>query len=81
MDGPITLFEIKDLMVNVDQNLAYSSSFQHHIYEMKAGGLNDATLRVTDVYRKSGGQWLIVQERVSVPADLQTGKADFQSEP
>jgi ketosteroid isomerase-like protein len=80
IDGPVT-FEVNDFTVNVDGNLAYSYSFQHHIAKMKAGGLNDGTVRVTDVYRKSGGKWLIVQEHVSVPVDPQTGKADLQFRP
>ena len=78
LEGPIQLFEIHDLRVNVGGDLAYSSSFQRHIYKTKAGGLNDATVRVTDVYRKNGGTWRIVQEHVSVPVDLRTGKAELQ---
>jgi ketosteroid isomerase-like protein len=77
----ITLFEIKNLTLNVDGNLAYSYSFQHHLAKTNAGGLHDVTVRVTDVYRKSGGKWLIVQEHVSVPVDPQTGKADLQFKP
>lgn len=79
--GPVTSFEIKDLTVTVDGNLAYSYSFQHHLAKTKAGGLQDLTVRVTDVYRKNGGQWLIVQEHVSVPVDLRTGKAELPSGP
>lgn len=77
----ITSFEIKDLTVNVGRNLAYSYSFQHHTAKTKAGGLHNVMVRVTDVYRKSGGRWLIVQEHVSVPVDSQTGKADLQFKP
>jgi ketosteroid isomerase-like protein len=79
--GVITLFEIKNLTVSVDGNLAYSYSFQHHLAKTKAGGSHDVTVRVTDVYRKSGGKWLIVQEHVSVPVDPQTGKADLHAKP
>lgn len=75
IDGPIPLFEVKDLTIHVDGNLAYSYSFQHHLAKTKAGGSQDVTVRVTDVYRKIGGKWLIVQEHVSVPVDPQTGKA------
>lgn len=73
--GPISLFEVRDLTVNVDGDLAYSYSFQHYLAKTKAGGSRDITVRVTDVYRKSGGQWLIVQEHVSVPADLKDGQS------
>lgn len=77
----ITLFEIKNLTVNAEGNLAYSYSFQHHLAKTKTGGSHDVTVRVTDVYRKSGGKWLIVQEHISVPVDPQTGKADLQFKP
>ncbi|MBV8116218.1 MAG: nuclear transport factor 2 family protein [Silvibacterium sp.] len=79
--GPITLFEVKDLTVNVDGSLAYSYSFQHYLAKMKTGESKDVTVRVTDVYRKRVGKWLIVQEHVSVPVDPQTGKADLKSKP
>jgi len=36
---------------------------------------------VSDVYRKIHGKWLIVQEHVSVPVDLNTGKPDLLSKP
>ncbi len=75
----VTSFDINDLTIQVDGKLAYSSSFQHSIVTTKAGASRDLTVRVTDVYRKSGGKWLIVQEHVSVPVDLQTGKPDLQS--
>ena len=39
---------------------------------MRDGKTLDLTVRVTDVYRKIGGKWLIVHERVSVPVDLTT---------
>jgi ketosteroid isomerase-like protein len=39
------------------------------------------TVRVTDVYRETPAGWRIVQEHVSVPVDLATGKADLQSKP
>jgi ketosteroid isomerase-like protein len=39
------------------------------------------TVRVTDVYRKIAGKWLIVQEHVSVPVDLATDKGDLLSKP
>ena len=43
----------------------------------------DMTVRVTDVYRKIDGKWLIVQEHVSVPIDFSAGKPvpDMMSKP
>jgi ketosteroid isomerase-like protein len=76
--GPVALFEVRDLAVSVDGNVAYSYSFQHYLAKTKTGGSRNVTVRVTDVYRKRGGKWLIVQEHVSVPLDPATGKADIQ---
>jgi len=41
----------------------------------------DVVVRVTDVYRKIKGEWLIVQEHVSFPVDIDSGKADLLSKP
>jgi len=79
-DGPITV-EMKDLSINSDGNLAYGYSFQRVAGKVKAGGPLDFTVRVTDVYRKTGGKWLIVHEHISVPVDMASGKADLQSKP
>ena len=42
-------------------------------------GSIDLTVRLTDVYRKINGNWLIVHEHVSVPVDLNTLKPDLTS--
>ncbi len=41
----------------------------------------DVAVRVTNVYRKIKGHWPIVQEHVSFPVDIDTGKADLLSKP
>jgi ketosteroid isomerase-like protein len=38
-------------------------------------------VRVTDVYKKINGNWLVIHEHVSVPVDLDTGKPDLTSKP
>jgi len=80
-DGPVT-FELTDLVITTDgHGLAYSHSIQHLTGRMKGADAIDVTVRVTDVYKKIGGKWLIVQEHASVPVDLETGKPDLQSKP
>jgi ketosteroid isomerase-like protein len=80
MKGPVK-FTISDLAITVDGDVAYGHSIQ------RATGTNtkdkpmDVTVRVSDVYRKLKGKWLIVEEHVSVPVDLDTGKADLTSAP
>jgi ketosteroid isomerase-like protein len=79
-DGPITI-EMTDLDVAADHNLGYGHSIQRVAGTDKKGKKIDLTVRVTDVYKKIRGQWLIVHEHVSVPVDLDTGKPDLSSKP
>jgi uncharacterized protein (TIGR02246 family) len=79
-EGPIT-FELTDLDVAADRNLAYSHSIQRVAGTDKQGKKVDLTVRVTDVYKKARGRWLIIHEHVSVPVDLDTGKPDLRSKP
>ena len=79
-DGPITV-ELTDLDVGADRNLAYSHSIQRVAGTDKQGKKLDLTVRVTDVYKKIRGRWLIVHEHVSVPVDLDAGKPDLSSKP
>jgi len=62
-------------------SVAYSHSIQSVQFTGKDGSKMDLVVRVTDVYRKLKGNWLIVQEHVSVPVDLATQKPDFLSKP
>ena len=79
-DGPLTV-ELTDLDGVADRNLAYSHSIQRVAGTDKQGKKLDLTVRVTDVYRKSGGDWRVVHEHVSVPVNMDTGKPDMSSAP
>ena len=79
-DGPLTV-ELTDLDGVADRNLAYSHSIQRVAGTDKQGKKLDLTVRVTDVYKKVRGRWLIIHEHVSVPVDLETGKPDLSSKP
>ena len=79
-EGPITV-ELTDLDVAADRNLAYSHSIQRVAGTDRQGKKLDLTVRVTDVYKKARGRWLIIHEHVSVPVDLDTGKPDLSSKP
>jgi len=81
LPGPLTV-DMSDLSVTTNgSDLAYSHSIQHVAGTFADGKPLDLTVRVTDVYRKMGGKWMIVHEHVSVPVDLKTGAADLQSKP
>jgi ketosteroid isomerase-like protein len=74
-------FEISDLSVTVDGTMGFGHSIQRVTGTNTKGQPVDLTVRVTDVYRKIKGNWLIVHEHVSVPVDLDTGKPDLSSKP
>ena len=78
--GPLK-FEVSDLDVETAGPVAWSHSIQRATGVDPSGQPSDVTVRVTDVYRKTAGGWWIVQEHVSVPVNLDTGKADLQSKP
>ncbi len=74
-------FQITDLSVTADGDMAYGHSIQRISGTDSKGAKVDLTVRVSDVYRKTGGAWKIVQEHVSVPVDLTTGKPDTTPAP
>jgi len=78
--GPLS-FTLSDLAVTAVGPVAWSHSIQAMRYAAKDGSKKEFVVRVTDVYRKQAGKWLIVQEHVSVPVDVETGKADLLSKP
>ena len=73
--------EVSDLKVETEGNLGYSHGIFRTTGQDKDGKPLDLTVRVTDVYKKINGKWLVVHEHVSWPVDLATGKADFAAKP
>jgi len=76
--GPVE-YEMSDLHIETDGDLGFSHRIDHGVLTDEAGEKLSLTLRITNVYRKIDGKWLIVHEHASVPVDLATGKADFSS--
>jgi uncharacterized protein (TIGR02246 family) len=74
-------FEITDLQITAADPLAYSHSIQHVTGTDTKGEPIDLTVRLTDVYRKINGNWVIAHEHVSVPVDLDTNEPDLESKP
>jgi ketosteroid isomerase-like protein len=65
-DGPIE-FEFRDLVIAAGATFGYSHELQRVSGTLRGGQRAAFWLRVTDVYRKIGGQWRVVHEHVSVP--------------
>jgi uncharacterized protein (TIGR02246 family) len=78
--GPLK-YEINDVDVTAVGTVAYGHSIQRVMATDTKGNPVDLTTRVTDVYRKTKGHWVIVQEHISIPVDLDTGKPDLASKP
>ncbi len=78
--GPID-YEVRDLSVTAGEDMAFSHSLNRIGGTMKNGQKTERWLRWTACYFKTDGQWLIVHEHVSVPADLRNGKAILDLEP
>jgi ketosteroid isomerase-like protein len=72
--GPIG-YEIRDLDVTTEGELAFVHSLNHVSGTMNGGRTADLWLRWTACFRKIDGIWLVVHDHVSVPADLQRGEA------
>jgi ketosteroid isomerase-like protein len=71
--------EVSDWKAETEGNLAYGHGIFRTTGLDKDGKPLNFTTRVTDVYRKVDGKWLVVHEHVSWPVDLGTGKADLSS--
>lgn len=78
--GPLTN-EITDQSITVVGDVAYGHNIEDAHFTAKDGTKTELVVRVSDVYRKIAGKWLIVQEHVSVPVDLATMKPDPLSKP
>lgn len=78
--GPIKV-EVKDVVVSSEGPVGYGHSIQRVTGVGPKGEKMDMVVRVSDVYRKEGGNWLIVQEHVSVPLDAKTMQPDLMSRP
>ncbi|QUD89891.1 YybH family protein [Phenylobacterium montanum] len=78
--GPLTN-TISEQTLNIVGPVAWGHNVQDTSFTAKDGSKTEVTVRVTDVFRKTGGAWRIVEEHVSVPVDLATGKADLMSKP
>ncbi|HTU35479.1 MAG TPA: nuclear transport factor 2 family protein [Candidatus Acidoferrum sp.] len=73
--------QISEQSITVVGPVAYGHNIQSTTFTNKDGSQVHLVVRVTDVYRKIGKKWLIVQEHVSFPVNVATGQADLQSKP
>ena len=79
-DGPLHV-EMRDGHVEASGELGVAYGLERISGKMKSGSPVDIWLRYTSAFKRIGGQWLDVHDHVSVPVDMDTGKALLQLKP
>lgn len=74
-------YEIRDLVVTTAGELAFVRALNHFQGTMPDGRVTHAWVRWTACWRRNGGEWRIVHDHVSVPADLPHGRARLDLRP
>jgi ketosteroid isomerase-like protein len=78
--GPIE-YEVRDLQITIEGDLAFLHSLNHVKGTLLSGQRTDVWLRWTACWRRIEGEWAIVHLHVSVPADLASGQAVLNLQP
>jgi uncharacterized protein (TIGR02246 family) len=79
-DGPINV-EIRDLRIFAGDDVAFVHCLELMGGTLKSGQKSEIWVRATSGLRKLKGKWLIVHDHISVPADLDSGKAVLDLRP
>lgn len=74
-------YEIRDLTITVGDEVAFGHSLNRISGTLKNGDRADFWLRWTTCFRKIDGNWLITHHQVSVPLDLESGRALLNLKP
>ena len=78
LKGPIT-YQMVDMGIDTDGKLGYVHVIEHIAGTNAAGKPVEINMRITELYRKINGKWLIEHEHASVPVDIKSGQADILS--
>jgi len=73
--------EVRDLHVGANGDLGYAAGLELLSGTLKNGQKSELWVRFTSLFRKSGGRWLDFHDHVSVPADIESGKAMLELKP
>lgn len=73
--------EVRDLQVGATGDLGYAMGLELISGTLKGGKKSQLWVRFTSLFRKSNGHWLDFHDHVSVPADIETGKAMLELKP
>ncbi len=73
--------EIRDLHVGATGDLGYAAGLELISGTLKHGQKSAVWLRFTSLLRKSDGRWLDFHDHVSVPVEIESGKAMLELKP
>ena len=73
--------EVRDLHIGANGDLGYAAGLELLSGTLKNGQKSAVWVRFTSLFRKSGGRWLDFHDHVSVPADIESGKAMMELKP
>jgi ketosteroid isomerase-like protein len=73
--------ETRDLHVGASGEFGYATGLQIISGMLKHGQKSGIWIRFTSLYRKVNGKWLDFHDHVSVPADIESGKAMLDLKP
>ena len=79
-DGPLG-FEMHDLRISSDGDVAFSHSLNHISGTKTDGEKLDMWWRATVCYRKMDDEWMVTHEHNSVPFDPRNGRASVELKP
>jgi uncharacterized protein (TIGR02246 family) len=74
-------YEVSDLHITATDEVAFSHSLNRMSGTTKNGQATSMWVRWTACFRKLDGRWLITHEQVSVPIDMESGRALLDLEP
>lgn len=72
--GPLG-YEVRGLRVTADGELAFVRSLNHVSGTLVGGRASELWVRWTACLQRIEGVWLVVHDHVSIPADLEQGRA------
>ncbi len=74
-------YEIRDLTIAVDGDLAFLHSLNRLTGTLRNGKRSGFWVRATACFRRIDGNWLIAHDHVSVPFDVESGRGLVDLEP
>jgi ketosteroid isomerase-like protein len=73
--------EVRNLHIGTSGDLGYASGLELISGTLKNGQKSKIWLRFTSLFRKSDGRWLDFHDHVSVPTEIESGKAMLEMQP